>query len=85
MSSSTYEGTSKYTGEAESSQQRGGSKQQPESSTAQDGKMGKEKKKKKGGNSSATRVSGNLLQKQLFSVDTSICFYAFVNEMRSIQ
>lgn len=45
MSSSTYEGMSKYTGEAESSQQRGGSKQQPESSTAQDGKMGKEKKK----------------------------------------
>lgn len=43
------------------------------------------KKKKKGGNSSATRVSGNLLQKQLFSVDTSICFYAFANEMRSIQ
>lgn len=85
MSSSTYEGTSKYTGEAESSQQRGGSKQQPESSTAQDGKMGKEKKNKKGGNSSATRVSGNLLQKQLFSVDTSICFYAFANEMRFIQ
>lgn len=76
MSSSTYEGTSKYTGEAESSQQRGGSKQQ-------DGK--KKKKKKKGGNSSATRVSGNLLQKQLFSVDTSICFYAFANEMRSMQ
>lgn len=85
MSSSTYEGTSKYTGEAESSQQRGESKQQPESSTAQDGKMGKEKKTKKGGNSSATRVSGNLLQKQLFSVDTSICFYAFANEMRFIQ
>lgn len=84
MSSSTYEGTSKYTGEAESSQQRGESKQQPESSTAQDGKMGKEKKNK-GGNSSATRVSGNLLQKQLFSVDTSICFYAFANEMRFIQ
>lgn len=85
MSSSTYEGTSKYTAEAESSQQRGESKQQPESSTAQDGKMGKEKKNKKGGNSSATRVSGNLLQKQLFSVDTSICFYAFANEMRFIQ
>lgn len=45
----------------------------------------KKKQNKKGGNSSATRVSGNLLQKQLFSVDTSICFYAFANEMRFIQ
>lgn len=49
------------------------------------GRWEKKKKTKKGGNSSATRVSGNLLQKQLFSVDTSICFYAFANEMRFIQ
>lgn len=46
MSSSTYEGKSKYTGEADSSQQRGESKQQPESSTAKDGKMGKREKRK---------------------------------------